>query len=239
MYKTNFVPLFHEVGERGGGFAHSASKYRLRKKDYLNFLDVFSRYPQDEHLITFDDGGKSNLDAVEAASDYNFTIKIFIPTAFIGKKGFMSEGEILDLAQISNVEIGSHSVNHPDFFNILTRSEQMIEMIDSKKRLEDILQNDVKEFSIPGGIAFNSSFVLAKNFYSNVYSSWQSNIFSKESIARFSIEQTNVNHVTKIIRSRKIQFRDTIVSNAKLCTLGSATTVFPRLFDNSKKILTQ
>jgi peptidoglycan/xylan/chitin deacetylase (PgdA/CDA1 family) len=62
----------------------------------------------------------------------------------------LSPAEVLRLAQGSLVEIGAHSVSHP-ILAALPISEQKTEILQSKKYLEELLNQPVTSFSYPHG----------------------------------------------------------------------------------------
>lgn len=192
MCQENFIPLFHEIGEKQSGFCDGDSKYRISWSDYKFFLNLLSNHLPESKIITFDDGGFSNYEAALYASSLGFKIKLFVCTQFIGSRGFLSKEALRDLALNTNIDICSHSVSHPSKFNLLTKNQKQEELIKSKIQLEDILGASVTEFSFPGGLSTINDVELAENIYEIVYTSWR--IINKKSsgIRRVSIEKNNV-----------------------------------------------
>lgn len=228
------IPLFHEVGIESG-FSGPGSKYIVSRKHYIDFVRALSNCNFKSPCITFDDGGKSNLDAVEIAIQYGVSVKIFVPTMFVGMRNFLSREDLIELNKLKQVEIGSHSVNHPNYFNALSKKQQLYELSESKKYLEDVIQKDVGIFSIPGGVASHSAISTAGLIYNETYSSWQSGLLSSSSIPRVSIESKNIIRLTNAMKEGRIDYLNAITGDVKLMLLSVASVVFPALFKKSAK----
>lgn len=73
----------------------------------------------------------------------------------------MNENELKDFAQHDLIEIGSHTINHPNLKTI-SQEEQIFELKRSKEFLEQIINKPVKGFSFPHGISNKDSYRLLK-----------------------------------------------------------------------------
>lgn len=101
-------------------------------------------------LFTFDDG---------LASDYEIALPLLVdagckPVCFvisdrIGTPGFVTSPQLREMAA-HGILIGSHSASHPDL-TTLSDTEVKNELDGSKKRIEDILGEEVACFSFPFG----------------------------------------------------------------------------------------
>ncbi len=114
---------------------------------------------ENELSITFDDGFHSNLKAAEILEEFELKATFFICTAHLtndevtdvyGAKARLSEEEILNL-HTRGFEIGSHTVHHLDL-TLLSDEQLYLELYQSKKKLESIIDAPVKSLSIPYGI---------------------------------------------------------------------------------------
>ena len=154
--------LFHEVsddpdstGMKGSAalpYKHSIkhySDYMNRLADFLTF-DGEKPISNDQLVITFDDGGISNLYAAQKLEEIGIRAKFFIVTDFIGKTGYLSKDQIVDLHKRGH-EIGSHSHTHPNVFRSLSEEQMSREWRESKKILEGILGVPIISCSVPGG----------------------------------------------------------------------------------------
>ncbi len=101
-------------------------------------------------LITFDDGHCSNYDlALPILKKYSFAATFFIVTDRINKRHHMSENEICEM-HAAGMEIGSHGLTHR-YLPLLDDTEIERELLESKLKLESILQSPVLFFAYPGG----------------------------------------------------------------------------------------
>jgi len=124
---------------------------------YLNQQGIASRFvdaeqPDEGHsvVITFDDGYASDAyTALPRLLDLGLKAEFYITTGWIGKPGYVSESDILALAEAGMV-IGTHGVNHR-FFDDLSEEDLRLELRDSKSALESIMGQEVDCGSAPGG----------------------------------------------------------------------------------------
>jgi hypothetical protein len=161
--------LYHDVVPPGGhaqsGFpGGDADIYKLEVPEFIRHLDAIqhsvpaglSVWPDrppsgDPVLLTFDDGGLSNLEhAAGLLEARGWRGHFFIPTDFIGKPGFMDGSQIQSLRRRGHV-IGSHSCSHPPRFSACSHHDMLREWSESRKRLSDLLGEDVVTASVPGG----------------------------------------------------------------------------------------
>jgi len=111
--------------------------------------------------FTFDDGGVGFLLAATILEKYQMKGIFFITTALIGKKGFLSIGDIQSLANRGHI-IGSHTHTHPMVMSDCSEDELLKEWGESCKKLSLIINNNVDYASISGG-SYSSS--VAKMAY--------------------------------------------------------------------------
>jgi len=123
---------------------------------------VAGTLPSRPLAITFDDGRSDFVDgAVDVLARYEMPSTMYVPTAFIGatsrwledpyeqQQPMMSWQALRDLPE-HLVELGAHSVNHPQLD--ITRSQRCwTELNDSRRQLADGLQRDVRSLAYPHG----------------------------------------------------------------------------------------
>jgi peptidoglycan/xylan/chitin deacetylase (PgdA/CDA1 family) len=79
--------------------------------DYCKLINENKPVPKNTVVITFDDGHKDNVTAVEILKEFDYPATIFIIGNKIGKKGYMTKDDILAFLENSKVDIGSHTLN--------------------------------------------------------------------------------------------------------------------------------
>lgn len=122
-------------------------------------------------VITFDDGyADFHRKAYPILETYGFRAVVFLVTGFIGKgpSGRMHGKEMLRWEEVralrkSGTVFGAHTVNHPVLRN-LEREEMESELLQSKKQIEDQLDESIDVFSCPFAFpqedkAFQSAYI--------------------------------------------------------------------------------
>ncbi len=122
----------------------------IRMDHLADCLRGLQRCPQKSVVLTFDDG---YADAASAAlpllEEYDATATFYIVTGFVGKPGYLTWNEVRQLHD-SGMEIGSHSLNHPD---LAARDPEVAreEIEQSRKILSRKIGVPVRSFSYPIG----------------------------------------------------------------------------------------
>jgi peptidoglycan/xylan/chitin deacetylase (PgdA/CDA1 family) len=101
-------------------------------------------------LITFDDGHESDL--IVAAPELarrNLHAIFFIVWSYLGQPGYLTRDQVLAL-RADGFEIGSHGMTHTRLSQI-TPADASNELCESKRRLEELLQEPIAAFALPGG----------------------------------------------------------------------------------------
>jgi peptidoglycan/xylan/chitin deacetylase (PgdA/CDA1 family) len=158
---------FHEVTEdpRSTGFQRpGAVPFTLTRRVFTNHLDAIADSPWSPRrvteladtpsprclLLTFDDGGRSALDAADELSRRGWRGHFFIVTGRVGAPTFLGAAEIRYLHECGHV-IGSHSHTHPDIFRELSPGAMREEWSTSAALLSDWLGTPCEAASVPGG----------------------------------------------------------------------------------------
>lgn len=143
---------YHDVTEdwrlSGTPLSLSAAVYTLDRSRFTQHLVQIDKKPV---LLTFDDGRESNYTIVAPELEQSGRRGyFFITTDWIGTPGFLSAGQIQELAGRGHV-IGSHSCSHPERMSKLDHSQLLNQWSRSRAVLEDILGASVTTASVPGG----------------------------------------------------------------------------------------
>jgi len=118
------------------------------------------RYALPPHpvVLTFDDGYEDfYTTAWPLLRSRHFEATVFVITALIGHRGYLTWDQIRQLDRTGMVEIGSHTVNHLDL-TVLSPAAARYQLVQSRRELASRLGHSVDSFSYPGG-RFNSRVV--------------------------------------------------------------------------------
>ena len=128
---------------------HDQNFYTISLDEYISGVTG-----RDSHkkpiVLTFDDGPLCHLKyALPILKKYNFQAVFYIPVAWINQSNRLTDINIKEIAA-SGMEIGSHSMTHPDF-RLINSARIESEISDSKNYLEQLLAKPIVHFSYPKG----------------------------------------------------------------------------------------
>jgi peptidoglycan/xylan/chitin deacetylase (PgdA/CDA1 family) len=158
---------YHDVTDRpeeSGLQRPAALAYKLGRAQFREHLDRIAAGPiaptlvTDIHfgtpgqhlLLTFDDGGKSALWIAEELNRRGWLGHFFITTGLIGRRTFLSAGEIRQLRNSGHL-VGSHSHTHPDIYRELEWERMVVEWRQSCDILAQLLGEPCFTGAVPGG----------------------------------------------------------------------------------------
>lgn len=162
--------MYHDVVDGDpdqSGFAGAGpARYKLSTALFRAHLDAMREALSDEPgvvddllagnrdrgawVLTFDDGGSSALAAGEELARRGWRGHFFITTSLIGERGFLDPSEIIELRRMGHI-IGSHSASHPSRMSSLPDVELEEEWRASVESLADLLGEEIRSASVPGG----------------------------------------------------------------------------------------
>lgn len=127
------------------------NKYQVMSIDQiLIMIKQGLRRPRHAVAITFDDGYKDNYThAFKILKKYNFSAAVFVSMDLIGKKGYLSQQELEEMAQ-DDIIIGSHTLNHA-YLPGLSDDEVMRQLKVSKEILTEKFNPRVITLAYPVG----------------------------------------------------------------------------------------
>jgi peptidoglycan/xylan/chitin deacetylase (PgdA/CDA1 family) len=106
--------------------------------------------PQRPAAVTFDDGFADSYDAVHSLRRRGVCSTLYVITGEIGAPSRLDRSRVVELAQLSSVEVGAHCVHHR-YLDELDAREIADELENSKTELEDLVQMVVESFAYPHG----------------------------------------------------------------------------------------
>lgn len=152
--------MYHDIVEAGAsdssGFAgRDAALYKVAPGLFDTHLDEILRSmarsaPPHGFEPTFDDGGVAAMTAADGLEKRGLRGYFFITVNYIGTRGFVSKKQLVELRRRGH-QIGSHSCSHPLRMGHCEWPQLIHEWARSRAVLSDLLSEDVRTGSIPGG----------------------------------------------------------------------------------------
>lgn len=171
---TIFSLEYHDVVPDGAwdssGYPGPAvATYKLGTSRFLEHLDALAGIAGavggtvasalegkgDSVLLTFDDGGQSQVAIGAMLAERGWRAHIFMVSDRIGTRGFLGRDELRRLHSDGHI-IGSHSATHPPMMSAMSPSQIRMEWDRSIGTLQDIIGAPVRVAAVPGGY-FNTS----------------------------------------------------------------------------------
>src|SRR5262245_4234228 len=167
---SSFVTLtFHGIGEPGRQLEPGEQDVWITRERFLSILD---RLPRDGSVrITFDDGNASDaLLAAPALCARGLQATFFVVAGRVGQTGSLSAENLSELIRCG-MEIGSHGMWHRRWRS-MSAGRAHEEILEAKRRLEDIVGRPVTKAACPfGAYDRNSLRQLRQAGFTLVYTS--------------------------------------------------------------------
>jgi peptidoglycan/xylan/chitin deacetylase (PgdA/CDA1 family) len=179
--------------------------------------------------LTFDDGCATDLlVAAPLLKERGWNATFYITVDHLGRRGYLTEIQLRELGNLG-FEIGSHSMNHR-YLDDLGLEDLRVEIVESKKRLEQITGQAVTHFSCPGGRVNSSVTQVARDAgYNSVATSRVGT--NRDSADRFSLSRMAVKRGTTAAKLERLcrgeglflsQAQNVVLAGAKR-VLGNST----------------
>jgi peptidoglycan/xylan/chitin deacetylase (PgdA/CDA1 family) len=119
-------------------------------QDLVTYFETGRSLPSRPVVLTFDDGYEDFYTAAyPVLRAYGFTAVAYVITGLLGAGGYLTADQLVQL-DAGGIEIGAHTVSHPDLTR-LPAAEVQREVADSKAMLEGLLRHPVLDFCYPSG----------------------------------------------------------------------------------------
>lgn len=155
----NIVLMYHDVyriSPTESGFQTSGSApYKLNDIDFEKHLRLYKEYnanhPNEQLILTFDDGGESFYSIIgPMLKRMGFIGIFFITTSMIGTPGFCTAAQIKALYDDGHI-IGSHNHVHRSSVSDMSINDILKEWTKSVEILENIICDKITIASLPNG----------------------------------------------------------------------------------------
>ena len=169
LYYNSYLKYFQNIGNRaliyhafGSKLKHDTygmsidiHKFEEQIKFYKDNYEIinineYKNYNTDTLSITIDDGYKDNIDGIDILNKYNIPFSLYVTTNTLNTAEYLSSDDVKSLSCLSNCEIGSHCYDHVRL-NTLSNQKIFYQLSESKKILENIIDNRVTGISYPHG----------------------------------------------------------------------------------------
>jgi peptidoglycan/xylan/chitin deacetylase (PgdA/CDA1 family) len=146
--------------------------------------------------ITDDDGfADFYTHGLPILQKYGLPATAYIISSATGAPSYMTAAQINSLYS-AGVEIGSHSVDHPDL-SLLTAARQDTELKDSQATLQNLLGIAVKDYAAPYGV-YNQQIVTDAQKYYQTYRGTEPGYNAKNNFDSMNLQVQNITSTTTI-----------------------------------------
>lgn len=131
-------------------------------KDIPDILKGKIKIASSSVILTFDDGYEDfYFDVFPLLKKYQMKATIYVICNFIGRRGFLNQKELKEIVASGLVEIGSHTLSHPNL-KLLNETQAKEQILGCKKKLENELGIEIKSFAYPYGFFNKKTIDLVK-----------------------------------------------------------------------------
>lgn len=156
----------------------------------------FEKNVNKKTVVTFDDGLEDLYTiAYPFLKEHNIPFVAFVVTDFLDQEGYITTKQLMELSKDPLVTIGSHGVSHSILTKLNSKEKKKIEIVDSKKILEDILGKEVKYFAYSHG-QFDKDCLKFVKEYKKAFSATglPYNIVTKKIMGDYQIPRVNIDN---------------------------------------------
>ena len=165
------ILMYHHVSDppelQCSGCLISTKRFMQSVSDYSNYTDIYSAIRKNKKgytAITFDDGLHDEYTvAYPFLKEQNIPFTVFIVFDFIGKPGYITKEELIELANDPLVTIGGHGLTH-NVLKGMPFAKQQEEIISSTKQLEQIIEKKIDIFAYSHGQFDKNTVKIMKQF---------------------------------------------------------------------------
>ena len=154
-----YVLMLHWVGDEVQDdetepFRISTEQFRkllqwLKTKNVIR-LETFEK-EKNFYALTIDDVPENfYYNAYPLLKESKIPFTLFVNVSLLGKDGFITKNQLIEMSRCKLCTIGSHGVNHDEYV-LFNRQQAMKDLKESKTKLEEIIGRAVEIFAYPYG----------------------------------------------------------------------------------------
>lgn len=147
------------------------------------------------YVITFDDVPQNfYLNAYPLLREAKIPFTIFINISLLGKDGYITTDQLIDLSRCDLCTIGSHGMSHEQYA-LLNRQQVLYELLESRSKLENIINRPVEMFAYPYGSYYACGYRfkhLAKGVYKYAFGTISCPITSPRILKKWFLPRINI-----------------------------------------------
>ncbi len=175
------------------------------KENVIPLKELVAKREPKKIAITFDDGlADVYTIAYPFLKERNLPFTIFVVSDFIGKSGYLTKEQLMKMSQDPLITIGAHGVTH-EILTKLDEEHRRIEIVESKKLLEEIIGKEVSDFAYSHG-AYDSNCLELMKVYKRGYTAFSRpyNTFIRNPylIPRFNLDNACFKQNQKILEKK-------------------------------------
>ncbi len=168
LYPRYYPPIlmYHRIGERATekdtfsvpadifdkqmAFLKARNYKVIPLEELCSMIASKQAIPHNVVAVTFDDGYKDNLAAVDILKKYNLPATIFLILNRVGESGFLNGQDIISISDTPGVVFGSHTLSHR-YLPQLAIEDVRNEIFDSKLQARQSYGLDFRTLTYPVG----------------------------------------------------------------------------------------
>ncbi|MBU0549250.1 MAG: polysaccharide deacetylase family protein [Candidatus Omnitrophica bacterium] len=148
--RGNTISVSPEIFLQQMAFIKSRNYKVVSLNELCGMIKKGERLPGNLVVITFDDGYKDNLAAVNVLRKLKLPATIFIVLDWVGKEGYLTKQDLNWIIHNSPVSLGSHTLSH-FYLPELSADKQREEVIASRKKAREEFGIDLSFLAYPVG----------------------------------------------------------------------------------------
>ena len=172
LFSFSYVLMFHHVTEEPKTEKslckldfEKFKEFILRYKGhYATLSDVVRKKSKKKLAVTFDDGLADLYSlAYPFLIEQNIPFTAFIVSDFLDTEGYITTEQLKEISANPLVTIGSHGKTH-NVFTALSKEDKIMELTESKRILEGILNKEINLFAYSHGQYDQETLELMKSY---------------------------------------------------------------------------